>query len=291
MRIALHTVAAEDYPAFQHAMVSSLRAARLHDDRFKNTGLTKDDADAVVPCRRTPPRRAPAVRLPGAAAVVGAAAFRPAGPRPHWRPVGPRRAGCLQHGSVTPARRLSGHIGAAAGVALPRVLRSGHGGRQRPVHLPAPAGSKGHPRRPGRQPRGARGSERHLVDDVPGGPRPDEATEAPPRLLGMWDLSLLAYADRGRVLPEGLPQAGPPAKWRRAAGAAHRRPRRRRVAAGRRWHSGDRLPGSCRRERGRGWGPRPRTWWRSWPSATRSSIAAMALVGRCPGAQVRLLPG
>jgi hypothetical protein len=36
--------------------------------------------------------------------------------------------------------------------------------------------------------------------DVPDGPAP-EASAAPPRLLGMWDLSLLAYAERDRVLP------------------------------------------------------------------------------------------
>ena len=38
--------------------------------------------------------------------------------------------------------------------------------------------------------------------DVPGGPIPTGRSKAPPRLLGMWDNVLLAYADRGRVLPE-----------------------------------------------------------------------------------------
>ncbi|MYW29902.1 crosslink repair DNA glycosylase YcaQ family protein, partial [Streptomyces sp. SID2119] len=31
---------------------------------------------------------------------------------------------------------------------------------------------------------------------------PDGAEPAPPRLMAMWDSVLLAYADRGRVLPE-----------------------------------------------------------------------------------------
>ena len=49
MRITLHAVTAGDYSAFQHAMLRTLRAARLNDRRFKATGLTIDDADELVP--------------------------------------------------------------------------------------------------------------------------------------------------------------------------------------------------------------------------------------------------
>lgn len=38
--------------------------------------------------------------------------------------------------------------------------------------------------------------------DLPGMPLPDPGTTAPPRLLPMWDETLLAYAERERVLPE-----------------------------------------------------------------------------------------
>jgi hypothetical protein len=38
--------------------------------------------------------------------------------------------------------------------------------------------------------------------DLPDTPLPDEAVAAPPRLLPMWDETLLAYADRSRMLPE-----------------------------------------------------------------------------------------
>jgi len=37
--------------------------------------------------------------------------------------------------------------------------------------------------------------------DVPAGAVPPEDTPAPPRLMAMWDSVLLAYADRGRVIP------------------------------------------------------------------------------------------
>ena len=48
---------------------------------------------------------------------------------------------------------------------------------------------------------GADGAQ--LVDVNGGGPRPEaEMATLPPRLLGMWDSVLLAYADRSRVIPD-----------------------------------------------------------------------------------------
>lgn len=49
MRITLHAVHADDHPAFQHAMTSSLRASRLGDRRFTGAGLTAADVDVVLP--------------------------------------------------------------------------------------------------------------------------------------------------------------------------------------------------------------------------------------------------
>jgi hypothetical protein len=39
--------------------------------------------------------------------------------------------------------------------------------------------------------------------DLPDAPRPPEDTPAPPRLMAMWDSTLLAYADRSRIIPAG----------------------------------------------------------------------------------------
>ena len=49
MRITLHAVTAADYPLFHRAMVASLRAARLYDRRYTQTGLSAADADALIP--------------------------------------------------------------------------------------------------------------------------------------------------------------------------------------------------------------------------------------------------
>jgi hypothetical protein len=49
VRLTLHAVVADDYPAFYAAMLPYLRASRLHDDRFTSEGLTAADADALVP--------------------------------------------------------------------------------------------------------------------------------------------------------------------------------------------------------------------------------------------------
>jgi Winged helix DNA-binding domain len=107
MRLTLHAVHADDYPAFRGAMLEILRAARLDDSRFIATGLSAADADALVPHLRS----------------------------------------------------LAGELDVLEG----------------------PAGTE--------------------LFDLPGAARPGADTPAPPRLLGMWDSILLAYADRSRLTP------------------------------------------------------------------------------------------
>ncbi|MDQ2965090.1 MAG: winged helix DNA-binding domain-containing protein, partial [Chloroflexota bacterium] len=48
IRLTLHAVVAEDYPATHNAMLSSLRASRLNDRRFTTSGLSTADADELV---------------------------------------------------------------------------------------------------------------------------------------------------------------------------------------------------------------------------------------------------
>ena len=49
MRITLHAVGAADYPVFHSASTPILRAARLNDRRYRDTGLTTEDADRAIP--------------------------------------------------------------------------------------------------------------------------------------------------------------------------------------------------------------------------------------------------
>jgi hypothetical protein len=49
MRITLHAVHADDYRDLHTAMQRTLRAARLNDRRFKASGLSAAEADAVIP--------------------------------------------------------------------------------------------------------------------------------------------------------------------------------------------------------------------------------------------------
>jgi len=48
MRITLHAVAAEDHHTFHTAMRPVLRASRVNDRRYRDTGLVPDDADLLI---------------------------------------------------------------------------------------------------------------------------------------------------------------------------------------------------------------------------------------------------
>jgi hypothetical protein len=212
LRITLHAVHADDHPVFHRAMLPSLRAARLADRRFTETGVSADDVDAALPsvlrALRRPHGKAEAEAL--LAERFGDAAervwwairtFAPLhhapsgtswtfGPRPSY--VAAPSASAPDHGAAVAAlvRRYLAAFGPATvrDVAQFTLLR-------RPV-LDAAVAHLGDQvvRRAG--PDGV-----ELVD-VADGEVPDADIDVPPRLLPMWDSVLLAYADRSRVLPD-----------------------------------------------------------------------------------------
>jgi hypothetical protein len=213
MRITLHAVHTEDYTLFHEAMLRNLRASRLHDRRFRSTGLTIADADALVPqlLELTSQSRgkaeietmlgerlgaepekgvwwalrtfAPLVHAPtGAAWSFGSQpAYRAA-------PTTPARVDAAQSLQRLFLRYLEG-FGPASGADFgqfalqrqPAVRATVDALADRLTTLKGPDGT--------------------VLFDLPGAKLPKEDTPAPPRLLPMWDNVLLAHVDRGRVMP------------------------------------------------------------------------------------------
>ena len=210
MRLTLHAVAAEDYPAFQAAVLRSLRGGRLGDARFLDTGLTPADADALVPhlTRFTArPRSRPEVEAM-LAERVGAEHPRLWWALRHYAPIWHAPTGGPWSFGVRAAYLAAGvrpdwadQDGALR--TLVRRYLAGFG----PATVADVAQFAMVPRARVRAAVAELGDELETLPgsallDVPGAPRPGGDTPAPPRLLGMWDSILLGYADRGRVIPE-----------------------------------------------------------------------------------------
>lgn len=211
MRITLHAVAAEDYPVLHAAMQPSLRASRLYDRRFKETGLTIAAVDAHEPrllagsteARTT--AEMTALLRPWFGDRAGRAwwAYRTYAPF-HHRPTGGRwafgpRAAFVAAPKTLPAEeheravaelvvRYLRAFGPAEvadvaqftllkrNVVRQAVARLG----DRLVRMYGPAGGE--------------------LIDAAGAPLPGDVA-APPRLLPMWESILLAHAERGRFIP------------------------------------------------------------------------------------------
>ena len=292
MRITLHAVTAADYPPFHRAMVESLRAARLNDRRYTQTGLSAADADALIPHlveftaeRRTnaeceallnarlgadQPRAWWALRTfaPVVHAVTGGPwsfGYRPsylAAPLPDQAPDG--RDACVQRLAW---RYLEGFGPASAADLAQFTLLTRSAARDA---LDAMAGRLER----------LEGPDGSVLFDVPGAPLPGEDTPCPPRLMAMWDSVLLAYADRGRVIPPAYRALVIRRNGDVLPTAAGRRPRRRRVAPGRRTASRRRRSTSYPNGPGRGSPTRPARWCRSWPRAIPRSTAATRTGGK-----------
>jgi hypothetical protein len=212
MRITLHAVHAEDYPVFHNAMVRSLRASRLHDRRFTSTGLSIAEVDAVAPqlleFAARPRGKAEIEEL--LAARLGEHqprvwwALRTFAPLWHAPTGGPWSFGPRSSFVAAPAQLPAERREESVGRLVRRYLE-GFG--------PATAADIAQftllSRAAARDAVGALGGELEQLKgpdgselfDVAGAPLPAEDTPAPPRLLPMWDSVLLAYFDRGRVIP------------------------------------------------------------------------------------------
>ncbi len=216
MRVTLHAVGAEDYPALHEAMQHTLRAARLHDRRFRRTGLTQAGLAELTPAllaHLSEPRANADVEAwidqqigetpkPGvwwALRQCGPVLHAPTGgpwsfgPRPAYigapaplregRPTRPAAAAMLVRRYLEAFGPATAQDVAQFGMLYSGIVREG---------LEALGDALTVRDGPGKQP----------LYDVADAPLPDEDVTAPPRLLPMWDSTLLVYKDRSRVIPE-----------------------------------------------------------------------------------------
>jgi len=215
MRITLHAVHAEDY-AHQHAaMLNTLRASRLYDHRFTSTGLVPADADALVPeLARFLARPRTGAEVEDEITVrFGEHAHRVWWALRTYAPV--RHAPAGGPWAFTPPHTYLDSSGAPG--APSRDARAGTR-RLLLAYLRAfgPASAQDFARftlltRPvitqalhelGDQVVRVTGPGRAPLFDVEGATVPAEDVPTPPRLLPMWDSTLLAHAVPGRVVPE-----------------------------------------------------------------------------------------
>ncbi|MGW0904154.1 winged helix DNA-binding domain-containing protein [Streptomyces sp. NPDC002853] len=215
MRITLHAVHAEDYPVFRAALQPTLYASRL-GSRFAASGLSPQDADELVPelldfaerprtsaqMQAWVEERLDAEKKEGA--WWGLKAYAPLhhaptehpwsfGHRPSFvaarnGPVPTGRAADPQALRTLILRYLAGFGPASvADVAQFAMVR------RAPVRAAFLA--------MGDTVEQLRGPDGDVLFDIPGASRPPAETPAPARLMAMWDSVLLAYSDRGRVIP------------------------------------------------------------------------------------------
>jgi hypothetical protein len=212
LRITLHAVTAADYPAFHEAMQPTLRAARLYDRRFTSEKVSIETVEALVPdlLRYTAePRRnadvegwlegrfgAPKPRIWWALRQYGPFVHAPTGVP--WS-FGPRPS-CV----AAPELTRPDDVDASVRHLVRRYLEGfGPASMQDiaqfgTIYRPPVQGAL---RALGNELERYDGPGKTVLFDVSGGVVPDEDAPARPRLLPMWDSVLLAYADRGRVMP------------------------------------------------------------------------------------------
>lgn len=212
IRITLHTVRADDYPAFHAAMVPNLRASRLNDRRLTSTGFTAADVDAVLPDVYT--HLAEAHTGPEIEAFVAERLGRPAervwwalrtfGPFVHAPDGGPWSFRSGRSFRAAPGGDRPDTVAALA-ILFRRYLEAFGPATPQDFGLFAmqrqPAW-KAAIERLGDELVAYEGPAGKLLYDVAGAPIPDGDSPAPVRLLPMWDNVLLAHVDRSRIIPD-----------------------------------------------------------------------------------------
>ncbi len=212
MRITLHAVDAADYPAFHAASTPLLRSARLNDRRYRRTGLTTEDADGALPglleFLETPRSKAEILdhlardvsdepRLWWALKTYAPLVHAPTGwPWSFDSNTRYERASTLDRPPIDDAirslvRRYLGGFGPA------RIADFAQFSLQ-PMSVARPAFNA--MRNELVTHTTIDGDELFDLPDAPDLPAPD--APAPPRLMAMWDSTLLAYRDRSRILPD-----------------------------------------------------------------------------------------
>ncbi len=226
MRLTLHLVRAQDFAPFHYAMQPTLRGARVADRRITDAGLDAPTIDALVhdvmgQLRDRPHTNADAEKWVGRALgeVEGAQRYG----RGYWAWWALRHYVPLRH-HVTGGpwgygqRPAFTDSGVEALVPFDPVPADEALGELIVSYLRAfgPASAKDIDQftmvrqrriKPAIAALGDRlvryaGPDGGELFDVAGGTVPDGDTPAPPRLLPMWDSTLLAYSDRSRILPE-----------------------------------------------------------------------------------------
>jgi hypothetical protein len=213
VRITLHAVAAADYAPFHEAMQPSLRDSRLTDRRFTVAGLSTADADALVAdvlAFAYEPRTNAEIeawlddRLGGPSRRGAWWALRTFAPFVHAPSGGPWSFGPRPAYLAAPDQRRSGDPEAALPHLVRRYLEGfgpasvqdvAHFARVRVTRVRAAVEKLGDELVRIEGPGGLE------LLDVPDGSIPAEDSPAPPRLMAMWDSTLLAYVDRSRIIP------------------------------------------------------------------------------------------
>jgi hypothetical protein len=217
MRVTVHAVHAEDHRAFREAMDPTLRASRLGDPRFTASGLTLADADGLTgglldfagqPRTNAECEAWLADRLGAPMPPTAWRMLRQYAPLWYVPTDGPWSFGTRAYVAARP-RPVLADTG-VSGLALQTLVRrylEGFGpasvadmGR---FALVQRARVKAAVQALGGELSQLEGPDGTVLYDVPGAPLPAGDTPVPPRLMAMWDSILLAYVDRGRVIPPG----------------------------------------------------------------------------------------